>query len=194
MTPELPEALQVALKVIDVLGRLGIRYHLGGSYASSLHGFPRQTQDIDLVVDLKSDVVSAFATQLAADFYIDEETIRRALRDSSSFNLVHLKSGIKVDLFILGDHDFDRQEFKRHRLEVVQVDPERRVFVKSPEDIVLRKLQWYRQGGEVSDRQWTDLLAVIRIQGERLDLEYLSQWAERLELSDLLERALQTES
>ena len=194
MTPELPEALRVAMTVIDVLEGLRIPYHLGGSYASSVHGLPRQTQDIDLVVDLEEDGVSALVSQLTGEFYVDEETVLRALRSKGGFNLIHLDSGIKVDLFILGDHDFDRQEFERHRLEVVQIDPERRVFVKSPEDIVLRKLQWYRQGGEVSDRQWTDLLAVIRIQGERLDLEYLRRWAERLELSELLERALQTDS
>lgn len=194
MTPELPEALRVALTVIDVLEGLGIHYHLGGSYASSVHGLPRQTQDIDLVVDLEEGVVSALVSQLTEEFYVDESTIRRVLKSKSSFNLVHLDSGIKVDLFVLGDEDFDRQEFERHRPEVVQVDPERRVIVKTPEDIVLRKLQWYRQGGEVSDRQWTDLLAVIRTQGDRLDLEYLERWAERLELSDLLARALRTES
>ncbi len=194
MIPELPEALKVALRVIDVLEGLGIRYHLGGSYASSLHGFPRQTQDIDLVADLEETVVSDFASQLLPEFYVDESTIRRALRDKGSFNLLHLKSGIKVDIFMLGDDAFDRQEFERHQLELIQIDPERRVFVKSPEDIVLRKLHWFRLGGEVSDRQWTDILGVIRIQGDRLDAEYLEHWASQLRLTDLLERAIRSGS
>jgi len=191
VTPELPQALAVALEVIDVLESLGVGYHLGGSYASSLHGFPRQTQDIDVVVELDEGVVSELAARLEGDFYVDESTIRRALRNKGSFNILHLESGIKVDFFVRGDEAFDRQEFERHRPELVQVEPERRVFVKTPEDIVLRKLHWYRLGGEVSDRQWTDVLHVIRVQGDRLDFEYVQQWAEQLELADLLERALQ---
>jgi len=194
MTPEMPEALQAALQVIDVLESLGVRYHLGGSYASSLHGFPRQTQDIDVVVELEEGVVSEFTSRLEDKFYVDEIPIRRALRTKGSFNVLHLKTGIKVDFFVRGDSVFDRQEFERHLPELVQLDPERRVFVKTPEDIVLRKLQWYRQGGEVSDRQWTDVLSVIRVQGDRLDREYLERWAEQLGLADLLEGALQTDS
>jgi len=194
VTPELPQALTVALEVIDVLESLGIGYHLGGSYASSLHGFPRQTQDVDVVVELDERVVSELATRLEGDFYVDESTIRRALRSQGSFNILHLESGIKVDFFVRGDDAFDRQEFERHRPELIQVEPERRVFVKTPEDIVLRKLDWYRQGGEVSDRQWTDVMNVIRVQGERLDLEYLQRWARQLEIEDLLERALEAQA
>lgn len=191
MTPELPQALAVALEVIDVLESLGVGYHLGGSYASSLHGFPRQTQDIDMVVALEECHISELVAGLEGDFYVEESTIRRALRNKASFNILHLESGIKVDLFVRGDSAFDCQEFERHRPELVQIEPERRVFVKTPEDIVLRKLHWYRQGGQVPDQQWTDVVRVIRVQGDRLDLEYLQQWAQQLEIADLLERALQ---
>jgi len=194
MTPEMPEALGVALRVVDVLEELGIGYHLGGSYASSLHGFPRQTQDIDVVVELEEGLASEFASQLEGEFYVDEITIGRAIRNKGSFNILHLNSGIKVDLFILADDAFDHQEFERHRLELIQAEPERRVFVKSPEDIVLRKLHWFRLGGEVSDRQWTDILGVIRTQGDRLDAEYLEHWASHLGLTDLLERAIRSRS
>ena len=194
MTPEMPEALGVALRVVDVLEELGIGYHLGGSYASSLHGFPRQTQDIDVVVELEEGLASEFASRLEGDFYVDEITIGRAIRNKGSFNILHLNSGIKVDLFILADDAFDHQEFERHRLELIQAEPERRVFVKSPEDIVLRKLHWFRLGGEVSDRQWTDILGVLRTQGDRLDAEYLEHWASHLGLTDLLERAIRSRS
>ena len=194
MTPEMPEALGVALRVVDVLEELGIGYHLGGSYASSLHGFPRQTQDIDVVVELEEGIASEFASRLEGEFYVDEITIGRAIRNQGSFNILHLNSGIKVDLFILADDAFDHQEFERHRLELIQAEPERRVFVKSPEDIVLRKLHWFRLGGEVSDRQWTDILGVIRTQGDRLDAEYLEHWASHLGLTDLLERAIRSRS
>ena len=144
MTPELPEALQVALRVVDVLEALGLRYHLGGSYASSLHGFPRQTQDIDVVVELEEGIVDDLAARLGGQFHVDENPIRRAVRSKDSFSILHLESGIKVDFFVRGDTAFDGQEFERHRPELVQADPERRVFIKTPEDIVLRKLQWYQ--------------------------------------------------
>jgi len=95
-----------------------------------------------------------------------------------------------VDLFPLGDTPFDREEFSRSRLEVLVPEPERWVRIKSAEDTVLRKLQWYRAGDEVSERQWNDVLGVVRTQGARLDQEYLSRWAEVLGIRDLLDRAL----
>lgn len=191
MSPELPQALQVALRVIDVLESMGIQYHLGGSYASSIHGIPRQTQDIDLVVDLTPDSAAALAQRLAGEFYADARSASEAAREKRSFNLIHLDSGIKVDLFVLAAAPFDVEEFRRHRRERVQLEPERFAYVKSPEDIVLRKLQWYRMGGEVSDRQWADVEGIVRTQGEALDREYLRRWARELKVDDLLERALE---
>ena len=190
MSPELPESLRVALQVVDALDQLGIRYHLGGSYASSIHGIPRQTQDIDFVVDLRLSQAGQLATKLEGDFYVDEQRARQAIERRSSFNLVHVGSGIKVDFFVRGDEPFDLEEFARHRPELLQTEPERRVFVKTPEDTLLRKLQWYRLGGEVSDRQWSDVLGVARIQGDRLDRPYLERWSGELGVADLLQRAL----
>ena len=190
MSPELPEALQVAWRVIDVLDELGIRYHVGGSYASSIHGIPRQTQDIDLVVDLPSEAAGRLASKLGDGFYADEESIRRAVRDKTSVNVIHLESGIKVDLFIRGDAPFDLEEFRRHRRELIRRDPERYVYVKTAEDILLRKLAWYRMGGETSDRQWNDVLGIARVHGGTLDREYLARWGRELAVGDLLDRAL----
>jgi hypothetical protein len=190
MTPELPDTLRVAILVIDVLDDLGVRYHLGGSVASSVHGVPRQTQDIDLVVELDATHVDALVARLGDAFHVDAESMRSAIRDRISFNLIHFESGIKIDLFPRGDRPFDREEFSRGRFEPLFADSERRVVVKSPEDTVLRKLLWYREGGEVSDRQWTDVLGVVRAQGERLDRSYLERWARELGVDDLLEIAL----
>jgi len=190
MSPELPESLAVALRVIDTLDVLGIAYHVGGSFASSIHGVPRQTQDIDLVVDFGSSDATRLAAELGRDFHADEEAMRRSLAARESFNLIHLASGVKVDLFPLGDTPFDREEFSRSRLEVLVPEPERWVRIKSAEDTVLRKLQWYRAGDEVSERQWNDVLGVVRTQGARLDQEYLSRWAEVLGIRDLLDCAL----
>jgi hypothetical protein len=125
---------------------------------------------------------------VSGDFYVDEQSAGRAVRDKSSFNLIHLASGVKVDLFVRGDAPFDLEEFRRHRPELVQTEPERRIQVKSAEDIVLRKLLWYRLGGEVSDRQWTDVQEVARIQGDALDRAYLERWASELGVEDLLQR------
>lgn len=190
MSPELPEALQVALRVIDVLDELGIRYHVGGSYASSIHGIPRQTQDIDLVVELPPRAAGPLASKLGDAFYVDEKSVSRAAREKTSVNVIHLESGIKVDLFVRGDAPFDLEEFRRHRREMIRRDPERYVYVKTAEDILLRKLSWYRMGGETSDRQWSDVLGIARTHGETLDRAYLERWGRELAVEDLLDRAL----
>ncbi len=189
MTPERPEALQVALEVIRLLDRLGIRYHLGGSYASSVHGTPRQTQDVDLVIEADETTVADLTAQLPSHYYRDPDSAIEAVRLRSRFNLIHLASGVKLDVFVRGDEPFDREEFARSRDVILASAPESPLRVKSAEDIILRKLQWYRLGGEVSDRQWSDVLGILANQGAALDFDYLEKWAEELELSDLLERA-----
>lgn len=189
MTPEQPEALRVALEVVGVLEELGISYHLAGSYASSIHGIPRQTQDIDLVVDLDDASVTALLERLPDNYYRDLESAREAVRRRASFNLIHLASGVKLDLFIVGAEPYDREELSRSREVRLPSAPDCRLFVKSAEDTILRKLQWFRLGGETSDRQWGDVLGVVRSQGQALDLEYLKRWAKALGLEDLLKRA-----
>jgi hypothetical protein len=179
----------IPLLVIDVLESLGVRYHVGGSFASSIHGLPRQTLDLDLVADLPLSAVPAFVACLEKDFYLDEEAIRRAITRHSHFNLIHLASGFKVDVFLPNAEGFDRSELVRGVPFTID-DPDRTVVIKSAEDILLRKLQWYRLGGETSDRQWSDILGIVRTQGDRFDFSYLRRWAEALEITDLLDRAL----
>jgi hypothetical protein len=188
LKPAHPEGLRVALRVIDAFESLGIDYHLGGSYASSIHGVPRQTQDVDLVAKLRPGQIDPLIGALGAEFYGDAEAARRALALRSSFNLLHLASGVKIDIFCLGDTAFDRSEFDRARPTRLFGDDAVSIRVKTAEDIVLRKLQWYRMGGEVSDRQWSDVLGCLQA-GAR-DVDYLRHWAGELRLTDLLERAL----
>lgn len=178
----------MALRVIEIFESLGVEYHLGGSYASSIHGVPRQTQDVDLVAKLRPEQIGPLIAALGSDFYGDVASARRALAHRSSFNVLHLASGVKVDVFCLGDTAFDHSEFERAEPTRLFGDDSVRIRVKTAEDIVLRKLQWYRLSGEVSDRQWTDVLGCLR--GGARDLHYLHQWARELGLSDLLERAL----
>ncbi len=190
MTPNDPEALQVAFLVFDVLDSLGRRYHLGGSYASSIHGIPRQTHDIDIVCDLQIGDADRLVTEIADDFYCDRARIAQAISKRSSFNLVHLKTGVKIDLFQKGKDHYDSEELERSQI-LKLGDPPRSVPVKTAEDTILRKLEWYRQGGEVSDRQWGDVLGILRTQDDRLNLDYLRSRSETLGVEDLLARALE---
>jgi hypothetical protein len=191
MKPNDPEALQVAFLVFDVLDSLGRPYHLGGSYASSIHGIPRQTHDIPIVCDLQSGDAERLATEFAEDFYCDRDRIAQAISKHSSFNLVHLKTGVKIDLFPKGKDRYDSEELDRSQM-LELGEPSRPVPVKTAEDTILRKLEWYRQGGgEVSERQWGDVLGILRIQDDRLDLDYLRSRSETLGVGDLLEEAFE---
>lgn len=190
MTPNDPEALRVAFLVFDVLDSLGRQYHLGGSYASSIHGIPRQTHDIDVVCDLKAGDENEIVLKLAHDFYCDRDRIAQAISTGRSFNLVHLATGVKIDVFQKGDTPYDDEELERSQgLELG--DPSRSVPVKTAEDTILRKLEWFRHGGEISDRQWGDVLGIIRTQHGRLDLVYLHSRSEILGVEDLFARALE---
>lgn len=189
MSPDRPTALSVVVHVLELLDRLGLRYHIGGSFASAIHGVPRQTMDADLVVELDSESVVELVEGLGGEFYVDVDVARDAVVRRASFNAIHLGTGFKVDFFVKGRDAFDELELERSLLLQIRADPPRSAFVKTAEDTVLRKLQWYRSGGEVSDRQWRDVLGVLAAVGGTLDREYLHLWATRLGVSDLLDRA-----
>ena len=190
MTPDLPDPIRVALLVIDALDAMHIAYHIGGSYASSVHGTPRQTQDIDLVVELGAEQAAALVSALSREFYGSEISAREAVAATGSFDLIHLDSAIKIVIFVRGSAPLDLEEFRDRKSMIVMQNPERRVFVKPAEDTLLRKLQRYRLGGEISDRQWSDVTGIVRTQRERLDREYLRRWSETLGVDDLLAPAM----
>jgi hypothetical protein len=190
MSPDLPAPLTVVLGVIDVLEDLGARYHLGGSFASAVHGVPRQTLDADIVVELDQDRAAQLVATLKRDFYVDAGVAADAVSRRGSFNAIHLASGFKVDFFVMGNSKFDRNELDRSQLHQIVEEPARFAYVKTAEDTVLRKLQWFTDGGGVSDRQWRDVLGVILTGGNGLDRSYLREWADRLGLGRALEKAL----
>ncbi len=178
-------------RILEVFDLLEIPYQVVGSLASSMHGIPRATMDVDIVADLRTDQIGEFVDQLKTDFYADAEMIKEALARQRSFNLIHYASSYKFDIFPLAGDEYSLTQFGRREFsETKSFGNPIKCAVASAEDTILNKLRWYRLGGETSERQWNDLRGIIRIQGERLDRSYLNTWAPRLEVADLLERLL----
>ena len=187
----LTEQIAVTLAVVEALDAFGVPYAIGGSFASALHGVMRATMDAAAVADLRLEHVEPLAQALGDAFYADAEMMRDAIRRQGSFNLIHLGTMFKVDVFVAKPRAFDRSQLARRQLHLLSEDPERHAYVTSAEDVVLSKLEWYRMGGEVSDRQWRDVLGVLKVQGDRLDQDYLRRMSVELGVTDLLERVLE---
>ena len=183
------EAARITLLVTNVLEQIGIPYALGGSLASSVHGVMRSTLDVDIVADMRLEHIQPLVAALSKEFYADDEMMKDAIEHHSSFNLIHYETAFKVDIFIRKLRAFDQMQLARRIKAVIATEPDQSVYVISPEDTILSKLEWYRMGGEVSDRQWRDILGVIKTQAEALDRDYLQEWAKELKVADLLERA-----
>ena len=184
------EPIEVTLAVTSILERLGIEYLVGGSLATSLHGIPRATLDVDIVADLRMTHLDPFVSALQESFFVDADMVRDAIRRRATFNILHLATMFKVDVFVAGADDLLSTELARKQRVRVLEEPQSDLFVASPEDMVLQKLIWYRKGGGISDRQWGDIVGVIETQGERLDMAYLRLWATRKGIADLLDRVL----
>jgi hypothetical protein len=174
--------------LLSALDRVKVPFLIGGSVASGTHGLPRNTNDIDVVADLAPERVEDLCEALRPTFYVDIETIQRALEAVRPFNVIHLKGAYKFDIFPIGTDRFARSELARRRYATTSVTGLEKVEfpISSPEDTILAKLAWFRKGGEVSDRQRHDILGVLHIQRGRLDWDYLRQWAAELGVSDLL--------
>jgi hypothetical protein len=185
------DPFHVAFRVADAFERCGLRYLVGGSLASAVSGEPRSTLDVDVVVAMTEASVEPLLATLGDEFYADAEALRRAIREKSSTNLIHYATSTKVDIFVLGGSPLDEEQMDRRLRVQVTADPDRYLYVYTPEDIILQKLRWFRRGGGVSDRQWRDILGILRVQGDRLDDAYLRRGAVVFTVTDLLDRALQ---
>lgn len=184
------EALEVTLRVIRTLEGLGVRYVVGGSIASSIYGIPRATQDVDVVADIREEHVADFVAALRDDFYLDEPAVRDAVRQRSTFNVIHLHTMFKVDVFVAKDDRVTTQELARSQPYVPPEIPDAQIALASPEDVVVQKLYWYRLGDHVSERQWTDAMQVLKVRGKILDQGYMRDLAVAMGVEDLLARAL----
>jgi hypothetical protein len=184
---EYQPVLRFTLRALD---RLGIAYAIGGSVASSLHGSSRMTRDADLTVEPFTGREGVFLAAFAPpEYYVSPDAVRDALRTRSTFNILHPATGYKIDIFVRKDEPFEQAAFARRRPYSLPDAPDELVQVHSSEDIILLKLRWYRIGGEVSETQWSDVLAVMKTQGDRLDAPYLDHWATEIGVKDLLDRA-----
>ena len=181
------EPFEACLPVIRIFSEAGIDSFIGGSFATSYHGTPRSTNDVDLIADLRLAHVPLLVAGLKDRYYIDPEQVLQAIRRRGSFNILYLRTMFKIDIFVSGDDPFSRSAMRR-RQRISLGEPPELVDIASAEDSILRKLAWYRLGNEVSERQWNDVLSVVKIQAPHLDLEYMSAMARQLEIEDLWDR------
>ncbi len=187
----LPEPIAVTVKVTEVLEKLGISYLVGDSLVSTLYGMVRTTQDSDIVADMRIEHIQPFVTALQNEFFIDEEMIAESIRRNSSFNIIHRETMFKVDVFIPRPHPFHQSQLARAQRQTFSTNPVVSARFSSAEDTILSKLEWYRLGGEVSERQWRDVLGVLKTRAGALDIDYLRMWAKELKVSDLLKQVLE---
>jgi len=185
-----PDILVALKPVINIFEKLSIPYYIGGSIASSIYGMARATMDVDIVADIDIHHIPALKQHLENDYYIDEDMIKEAILNKSSFNLIHLETVLKIDVFIYKDDPYQRKAIQRKLKDTLEEDNSDTTFYfSSPEDIIINKLIWYQMGGEVSDRQWLDVTGVIKVQGESLDKSYLKDWSQKLQILELLNKA-----
>ena len=184
------EPIRVTLLVVDVLEQIGVDYVIGGSLASALHGVARATMDTDIVANMREEHILPFFQALKSTFYVDDLMIREAVEHERSFNVIHLETLFKVDIFIAKDREFDRLQLGRRSSYLLSAEPQQSAYVASAEDTILAKMEWYRMSDGVSDRQWRDILGVMKVQADKLDMDYLRRGAQLLKVSDLLERAI----
>ena len=181
--------LEILLRVTRTIEQLPARYVVVGSWASSTRGLVRATNDVDIVADLTLAQVPQLIRESQAEFYVDEGSVRRAIERKRSFNLIHFDSSFKVDVFVPPENGVGWQQLARRQAENISPDTTQKIYISTAEDIVLAKLLWYVEGGEVSTQQWSDILGVLKVQGSALNVEYLRRQAAEHGMLPLLEKA-----
>ncbi len=173
-------------RLVERLDKAGVPYVVAGSLSSSLHGRPRATNDIDLVIAPTESRFQRFGDSLGPDDYVSKDAARAAPKGRTSFNIIDIRTGWKADLYVRGTRPFSTMEFDRRRKAAILG---MEVWVLSPEDVILSKLEWAKESR--SERQMQDVLGVLQMRRGSLDEEYLRRWADVLGVQDLLKKLLQ---
>ena len=184
------EALEIVSVITFVFDTLKIPYFIGGSFASGIHGLPRATRDVDFVAAIKISQIDPLVAALENEFYLDSQSIRAAITAQRSFNIIHLETMFKADIFVLSSSNWAHNQFQRRELRQLTGEVNApTAWVSSAEDIVLQKLLWFEKGGRISTQQWDDISGVLKVSAKILDFDYLVQWSSELGLTELLHKA-----
>lgn len=181
------EQSELLRRVTGILERLGLHYFVTGSMATIFFGEPRFTNDIDIVVELPASRIAELCAAFPSpDFYLSEETVRRAVSRRGQFNIIHPSSGLKVDVMVPADIPFNRSRFLR--VKRVRPLPDFEATFSSAEDVILKKMEAYLEGG--SEKHLRDITGVLKISGEHLDRSYIEEWADRMGTTEVWEEIL----
>ena len=168
-------------RLARILTDLGIPYLVTGSMATIAYGEPRFTNDIDVVIRFFEHQVDGLCEAFPSDeFYISRESVREALQHRFQFNILHPGSGLKIDVIVADDSDFNLSRFARAR--PLPTAPATTVSFASPEDVIIKKLEFYKEGG--ADKHLRDIAGVLAVMSDQIDRAYIERWARRLGLSD----------
>lgn len=180
------DLLAALLPVASALQRMGVPFYVGGSVASTFHGAIRSTFDVDVICDLRPEHVERFLSAFGSDFYVSATAVRAAVERRSCFNLIHLPTAFKVDMFVSRDRSFERAALERAMPQRLAEGEDAKVPVATAEDVIVAKLEWFRRGDEASERQWDDVARLFALLGSTLDLGHMRRMAESLGVEDLL--------
>jgi hypothetical protein len=185
-----PDIVCAIKLLIDVFKKTSISYFIGGSIASSAYGKARATLDVDIIADIPAQKVKGLVEQLKGEYYAEEESIIEAVHASAPFNIIHLETMFKVDIYPLKNRAYDIEAFQRRKEDTFAENTSDAYFLSSPEDVILSKLEWFEAGNRISERQWQDILGILIVQRDHLDVLYLKKWALKLGLLPFLEQAM----
>lgn len=168
--------------IVQTLESLEIPYMITGSHASAYYGEPRFTRDIDIVAELKEGQVDAFVKFFPADeFYCDKDVIKAEIKRQGQFNIIQAASGLKIDIILVKTTPFAKTEFSRRKRALLFVDKE--ADFAAPEDVIIKKMDFYKEGG--SEKHLRDITGILKISGDIIDRSYISEWTQRLGLTDI---------
>ncbi len=158
--------------------------------ASTTFGEPRMTLDVDMAADIHTQHMDRLLREIEQDFNVDPDWPRTEVAGRGTFQLMHKQSMIRVDIFVPEWTGFDLWKWEQRRRLITEATGPEGVDITHPEGVILQKLVWFRKTGDSSDRQWRDVLGVLKSQGAALDLTAVREWSHRLMIDDLLEKAL----